>query len=239
MSKLVLKRRKPRIIVFVGTDNAAAGAASAVLSSKFKIYRNQKKHSLEVDISLAVIGARCDGKNIFKYLIVILKWIWDVAFARYPEILIFEFGDKEKACVKYLASLTKIDVAVVSSDSKAKKILVESMSPEGFVIVDSEDAFAMKLSESIKVQVLTYGKSEQANIVASHVVCNFLDGQPGGISFKLDYEGTNIPIRLKNVYNENLVNAALIGIATGIAFKINLVDIASALELFEVTPDKK
>jgi UDP-N-acetylmuramoyl-tripeptide--D-alanyl-D-alanine ligase len=48
----------------------------------------------------------------------------------------------------------------------------------------------------------------------------------------LNYEGKNIPIRLRHILAGHYVYAALVGIATGIIFKLNLIEIAEALENF-------
>lgn len=239
MAKMILWRRGPKIIIFAGDQgcDAQASAVFAVLSSKFSVRQNQKKHAGKIDIPLAIIGAQCEQKNLIKCLLIFFKWIGGITFAKYPEILMLNLAIEEKGCAQFLASLSSPDVVILENAGREKRIIVESLSRGGIVILGNDDELAKKICENAKVQTLTHGQTEGANVSASHAVCNFSDGQPGGISFKLDYEGTNIPIRLKNIFDEQLVGAALIGIAAGIAFKINLVDIASSLEYFQNSSD--
>jgi UDP-N-acetylmuramoyl-tripeptide--D-alanyl-D-alanine ligase len=59
-----------------------------------------------------------------------------------------------------------------------------------------------------------------------------------GWSFKLNYDGKTIPVRLPSVLAKHQIEDALAGAAVGIALDMNLVEIASALERIVPIPGR-
>ena len=55
---------------------------------------------------------------------------------------------------------------------------------------------------------------------------------PKGLSFKLNFKGTSIPVRLPNILAKHQIYSALAAAAIGTQFDINLVEIGLALENF-------
>lgn len=248
MAKVVLKRHKPQIVAITGSvgKSSTKAAVFAVLSSKYHVRENQKNYNNEIGIPLTIIGADSGGKNIFKWLWLFIKWIWVVIFPKYPEILILELGVDRPGDMKYFMSFIHPLVSVVTNVSlshieyfktveniaKEKRVIVENLMPEGWAVLNADDEKTIKMREHTSAQVVSFGKAEDANLNASNLVYNYKDGKPEGISFKLNYEGKNIPIRLKNILAAHYVYAALVGISVGIIFRMNLVDIAKALKSF-------
>ena len=248
MAVVVLKRHKPKIVAITGSvgKSSTKAAVFAVLSSKFYVRENQKNYNNEIGIPLTIIGADSGGRNIFKWLWIFFKWILVIIFPKYPEILILELGVDRVGDMKYFMSFIKPTVGVVTNVSlshieffktveniaKEKRVLIESVDSNGWAILNQDDENTIKMSQNTDAQVISFGQSEDAKINASNLVYNYQENKPEGISFKLNYEGKNIPIRLKNILAGHYVYAALVGVAAGIVFKINLVDIANALEKF-------
>lgn len=246
MAVAILKRHKPKIVAVTGSvgKTSAREAVFAVLSSKYSVRKNLKNYNNEIGIPLTIIGAESGNKNIFKWLWVVFRWLFTLIFPKYPEILIFELGVDRPGDMKYFMSFIKPDVGIITNVSlshieffktventaREKRILIESLKPDGFAILNADDDLTLQMGQHTKAQILTYGQSENATINASNLLYNYQADKLDGISFKLNYEGKNIPVRLRNMLATHYVYAALAGIGAGIAFKINLVDIASALE---------
>ncbi|EKE18716.1 MAG: hypothetical protein ACD_9C00255G0003 [uncultured bacterium] len=248
MAIAVLRRHKPKIVGITGSvgKTSTKAAVFAVLSSKYYVRENQKNYNNEIGIPLTIIGAQSGGRNIFKWISIFFKWISVVILPGYPKILILELGIDRPGDMAYLMSFIKPLVGVVTNVSlshveffdtveniaKEKRVFIESLDGDGFAILNIDDENAIKMNEHTAAQVMTFGKKEEAKVNASHVVYNYNENMPDGISFKLNYEGKNIPIRLRNILAAHYVYPALAGVACGIIFKINLVDIAKALEEF-------
>ena len=246
MAVTVLKRHKPKIVAVTGSvgKTSTRDAIFAVLSSKYRVRKNQKNYNNEIGIPLAIINAESGNKNIFKWAWVFLKWIFTLVFPKYPEILVFELGVDRPGDMKYFMSFIHPFVGVVTNVSlshieffntveniaKEKRILVESLDPDGYAVLNADEDLVMEMKNKTKAQIITYGLSENASVNASNLIYNYEENNPEGISFKLNYEGKNIPIRLKNLLALHYVYAALAAVSVGTVFKMNLVDIAQALE---------
>ena len=246
MAIVVLKRHKPKIVAITGSvgKTSTRAAIFAVLSSKYHVRENQKNYNNEIGIPLTIIGAESGNKNIFKWMWVFLKWIFVVIFPMYPEILVFELGVDRPDDMKYFMSFIHPTVGVITNVSlshieffktveniaKEKRILIESLASDGYAILNVDDDLVMEMSKHTKAQILTYGLNESATVNASNPIYNYEENKPEGISFKLNYDGKNVPIRLKNLLASHYVYAALAAVSIGTIFKINLVDIAQALE---------
>lgn len=246
MAKAVLARHNPKIVAITGSvgKTSAKAAVFAVLSSKFETRENQKNYNNEIGIPLTIIGAESGGRNIFKWIFVFIKWIVVLVRSNYPEFLVLELGVDRPNDMKYFMSFIKPIVGIVTNVStshleyfktidnigKEKGILIESLGKECFALLNGDDERTLRMSQTASAQVLTFGKSPSASVSASNIVYNYKDEHPVGISFKLNFEGKNVPIRLSHILAAHQVYAALAAIATGIVFKINLIDIAKSLD---------
>lgn len=246
MAKLVLLRHKPKIVAITGSvgKTSTKTAVFAVLSQKFDVRENQKNYNNEIGIPLTIIGAETGGKNIFKWLWVFFKWLCVLVWKNYPEILILELGIDRPGDMKYFVSFLNPTVSIITNVSlshieffrtveniaKEKGVLVEATLPNGFAVLNSDDENVLKMQQRTLAQIFTYGLDKNAKLSADNVVYNYQDNQPAGISFKINFEGNNIPVRLKHILAKHYVHAALGAISAGLIFKLNLIDIAKSLE---------
>jgi UDP-N-acetylmuramoyl-tripeptide--D-alanyl-D-alanine ligase len=246
MATVILKRHKPKIVAITGSvgKTSARTAVFAVLSSKYNVRENHKNYNNEIGIPLTIIGSESGGKNILKWMLIFLRWLWVLIFPKYPEILIFELGVDRPNDMKYFMSFIHPNVGIITNISlshieffktieniaKEKSVLAESLNEDGYAILNADDKFTKQMAENLRAGIMTFGWSENATFNVSHVTYNYQGDKPDGISFKLNYNGTNIPIRLRNLLAEHYVYAALVGIAVGTIFKVNLVDAANSLE---------
>ena len=246
MARAVIKRHKPRIVAITGSvgKTSTKAAVFAVLSSKFEVRENQKNYNNEIGIPLTIIGAESGGKNVFKWIWIFVKWMLVLISPKYPDILVLELGVDRPNDMKYFMSFIKPMIGIVTNVSsshleyfntieniaKEKRVLVDSLDCDGFALLNVDDDRVAQMGLKSFAQVVTFGKSEKASVNAANIVYNYLGSRPIGISFKLNYDGKNIPIRLKYILAEHQVYAALAAISVGIVFKINLVDIAKAIE---------
>ena len=246
MAVAILKRHKPKIVAITGSvgKTSTKAAVFTVLSAKYYVRENQKNYNNEIGIPLTIIGNESGGKNILKWIWIAIKWFFVLIFPKYPEILVFELGVDRPDDMKYFMSFIHPTVGIITNISlshieffktveniaREKRILIESLDPDGYAVLNADDELVMEMSNRTKAQVLTYGLNEKATVNASNPIYNYEENKPEGISFKLNFDGKNVPIRLKNLLASHYVYAALAAVSVGTIFKINLVDIAEALE---------
>lgn len=247
MASSVLKKYKPKIIGITGSvgKTSAKEAVFAVLSKKFRVRKNEKNYNNEIGIPLTVLGMESGGRSLLKWVWIGFKWMGLMILPlNYPEIVILEMGVDRPGDMDYLLSFIKPTIGVVTNISsshieffhsveniaKEKGKLIEALPADGFAILNVDDERVAKLAGRTKAQTITFGFSETAQVKADHVNYNYAGDAPEGISFKLNYDGTSMPIRLGGMLARHQIYGALAGVAAGIAFKMNLVDIAGAFE---------
>lgn len=248
MAKAVLWRYRPTIVGVTGSvgKTSTKEAIFAVLSTKYRVRRNEKNYNNEIGIPLTVMGMETGGKSLFKWALNLLRWLYMLVLpTKYPEVLILEFGVDRPGDMGYLTSFIRPNVSVVTNISsshieffktlegiaKEKKGLVDVLQEDEYAILNADDERVIRMGEKSKAKVISYGFGEDAKVQASNVSYNYDErNRPEGLSFRLSFDGKTLPIRLKNVLAPHQVNAALAGISVGIAMKINLVEAAQGLE---------
>ncbi|KKR20124.1 MAG: UDP-N-acetylmuramoyl-tripeptide-D-alanyl-D-alanine ligase [Candidatus Moranbacteria bacterium GW2011_GWA2_39_41] len=248
---LVLKKYNPKIISITGSvgKTSTKEAISAVLASKFRVRRTEKNYNNEIGLPLTIIGATSGESSLLGWFLVFLRWLWIMlAPIEYPEILVLEMGADRPGDIQYLTSFIKSNAGVITDISyshveyfkniegvaKEKGILVKELDEKGLAVLNADNEFVAKLKNQIKCNAITFGFSDQAEMRASDV-CLGCAGQIGdlkGLSFKLNYKGTTIPVRLNNILAKHQIYAVLAAVSIGDGFGINLVEAGSALENF-------
>ncbi|PIP28524.1 MAG: hypothetical protein COX29_00695 [Candidatus Moranbacteria bacterium CG23_combo_of_CG06-09_8_20_14_all_35_22] len=256
MAVLLLKKYKPRVVGITGSvgKTSSKEAIYAVLSNHFFAKKTEKNYNNEIGLPLAIIGAESGGKSILKWLGIFLKWlVFLILPLKYPEILILEMGADQLGDIGYLTSFIPCEASIITEISgshleyfktvdkiaQEKWTMVENLIPNGFSAVNLDNQKIKKLKEQNKredITFLTFGFSPEADICATDVLYNYSNQGGGikGLSFKLNYKGTSIPIRLNNILAKHNIYAALSAIAVGLYFKLNLVEISEALTNFSM-----
>lgn len=249
MALLVLKKYKPKVIGITGSvgKTSAKEAIFTVLSKKFQVRKNEKNYNNEIGIPLTIIGVETGGRCLSKWFGIFLKWLAMLILPfKYPEVLILEMGVDRPGDMQYLLSFISPTIGVVTNISsshieffksleniaKEKGKLIESLPADGFAIINADDQRVLKMGERTKAKGISFGFSSEALVNAANENYHYNGQAPAGISFKLSYDGTTMPVRLSHMLAKHQIHAALSAVAVGVAFKINLVEIATALENF-------
>ena len=152
----------------------------------------------------------------------------------------------------YLLSIGSVDIGVLTQVSeshieyfgslqniaKEKGKLITSLPVSGFAILNADDVRVSRFREKTKAKVLTFGFGEGADIRADHIVVEPEARLAKGLSFKMDYHGKSLPVRLPKVIAKHQVSAALAAAAVGIALRVNPVQIVDALAAFGPLPGR-
>jgi len=246
MATVVLKRHQPQIVAVTGSvgKTSTKKAISKVLAQKFSVRENQKNYNNEIGIPLTIIGAESGGRNIFRWFWVLIKWVFTLILPGYPKVLVLELGVDRPGDMAHFMSFIHPAIGIVTNVSashleffktlekiaKEKGTLIKALPSSKVALLNGDDELVAQMGSTAKARVLKFGLNPKLEINASHITYNYQGGRPDGLSFKLNYAGKNMPIRLKHILGEHYVYAALAAVAAGTVFKINLVEIAQALE---------
>lgn len=249
LSKAILKKYHPEVVGITGSvgKTSAKEAIAHVLAARNSVRKNYKNYNNEIGLPLTIIGIeKSPGSSVFGWLGVISKAVRLVVVkdAQYPKTLVLEMGADKPGDIRYLTTLAPCAVGVLTYISHAhteffgslekiaveKRIIISHLNKNGIAIINADNQLALDQAKYTKTRIITYGTKSGAVIVASDIRLSCSEGvESMGISFKVLYEGTVVPIFVPHVISPTVVSAVLAAIAVGIAHGMNLVEIGGAL----------
>ena len=253
-AKLILLRQKPLVIGITGSigKSSTKEALALILGKKFKVRATYKNYNNEIGLPLTIIGAKSPGKNILSWFSVFFLAFKIIIFGdkSYPEVLILEMGIDRPGDLKYLCSLARPKIGIVTSVSYAhieyfgslleikreKEVLIKSLQAQGTAILNFDNEFCKEMAEVSRVKVISYGFKEGVDLLAQDIKYNFDKGdyELSGINFKFNFRGSIVPVLMKNALSPGAVYAALAASACALELGLNLVDIANYLKNFSL-----
>lgn len=266
LARLTIWRYRPGIIGVTGS----AGKTSTKLAIKAVLERDRRVRvsfgnlNSDLGLPLTILGywsaedlglvsrATPPGTKTLKkvgfWIKVIVSSLWRIVFARpeeYPEILVLEYGADRPGDIKYLLSIVRPNISVITAIgdipvhvefyggpeevAREKGRLIEYLPAGGFAILNGDDAAVINLQSRTRARVMTFGFEKVSEVRISRFENKIKDGQPSGISFKLEHGSGVVPVRIDNVFGRAHAYAAGAAAAVGLVFGMNLVTISEAL----------
>ncbi|OGI24956.1 MAG: hypothetical protein A3J76_03915 [Candidatus Moranbacteria bacterium RBG_13_45_13] len=256
-----IEKYKPRIVGVTGSvgKTSTKEAIYTVLSTKYRVRKNEKNYNNEIGLPLSVLGLESGGGSFLKWGLVFLGAVGVIFFGRrksYPEILVLEMGADRPGDIKYLVDFIRPEVGMVTSvgishleffkDKKQiareKSMLLKYLGKDNLAVLNYDDEEVRKMAEQLKAKKIFYGFSQEAQVRASDIFFGYekVEDYHGanidkirGISFKLSYEGATMPVRLGHSVGHPQIYSALAAAAVGVHFGMNLLEISEALKNFQ------
>ncbi|MEI6529126.1 MAG: UDP-N-acetylmuramoyl-tripeptide--D-alanyl-D-alanine ligase [Candidatus Falkowbacteria bacterium] len=254
LSKLILKKYQPIVIGITGSigKTSAKDAIYEVLKDKLRVRTSIKNYNNEIGLPLTIIGQESPGRSLIGWFFLLFKALGLCLFRdrNYPQVLVLEMGVDRPGDMDYLTSIAPVNVGVVTAVSyshieyfgsivnikKEKQVIIEKLQPKGLAILNFDNEYTKEMASVSKERILSYGLKEGANLQAQDIVYNFtkVGYDLFGINFKLNYNGSIVPVTMKNVMAETALYAALAAAAVALYFDFNLVEVAQALSNFSL-----
>lgn len=254
MAVIIIRKYHPKVIGITGSvgKTSAKAAVFSVLAPHFRVRSSEKNYNNEIGIPLTIIGVQSGGNSLLAWLAILFKWLGVVIFpVRYPEFLILEIGADRPGDIHYLLSFIRLEVGILTDVSeshieffktiegvaKEKSTLVKSLDEENLAVLNIDNKYITKIKNQLKSKAITFGFSEGADVRATDDLYNYSseggrEPEIRGLSFKLNYKGTFIPMRLNYILARHNIYAALAAVCVGIEMGLNLIEIGIALENF-------
>jgi len=254
IARLLIHKYQPVVIGITGSvgKTSTKEAVYHVLKSKLKVRTSFKNYNNEIGLPLTIIGRESPGSNLFGWLMVFAKALELLLIKdkNYPQVLILEMGVDRPGDMAYLLSIAPVNIGIVTAIShshveyfgslqnikKEKQVIVEKLDTKGLAVLNYDNQLTREIAEISKARVFSFGLQEGANLCAQDINYRFSRGdyELTGIHFKLNYNGSIVPVNMKNVMSETALYAALAAAATALYFNFNLIDIAKSLNDFSL-----
>ncbi len=254
LARLILKKYQPLVIGITGSvgKTSAKEAIFAVLKDREAVAMSQKNYNNEIGLPLTIIGAESAGRSLFGWIRIFFKAAGLILFKdkKYPRVLILEMGVDRPGDMAYLTAIAPPNIGIITAISyshleyfgslvnikKEKQVLIENLDNKGLAILNYDNESAREMAGASKAKVLTYGLKAGADLQAQDIVYNFTKGnyELSGLNFKMNHQGSIVPVFMDNVMSETVLYAALAAAAVGLYFGMNLVEIAAALKDFSL-----
>jgi UDP-N-acetylmuramoyl-tripeptide--D-alanyl-D-alanine ligase len=252
LAQAMIWRYEPIVIGVTGSvgKTSTKEVIYAVLKNKYNVRRNIKNYNNEIGVPLTILGQETGGKSFWRWLQVFLVSLFEIFYTKnYPEVLILEMGADRLGDIAYLTSFVKCSIGVVTAIgeipvhveffqtadqvAKEKANILKCLERDGWAVLNFDDERVKMMAHRTQGKIFSYGFDEKTNLQAVNFEQHLDNISEAGVSFKVDYQGSNVPLRLKNVYARHQVYAFLAGMAVGLIFKMNLIEIAEALKNYE------
>jgi len=252
LAKVVLNKYHPEVIGLTGSlgKTSAKEAVYTVLKNKFNVRQSPKNYNNELGVPLTILGAVSPGSSVWGWLKLFGKFFNLIIKTdnNYPPLLILEMGVDRPGDMKYLTSIVKPHIGIVTAVKnshleyfekvenikKEKQTLIDNLSKNGLAVLNYDNQYTRDMAKDSRFKVLTYGLEEGADVLAQEI--NFsVDKEASGVvgvNFKVNYHGSIVPVSLPRVIGYPAIYAALAAIAVGIYYEFNLVEIAQYLKDF-------
>ncbi len=250
-SNKIIKKYQPKVIGISGSvgKTGVKEYIEFVLKNKFRVRASIKNYNNEFGLPLSIIGMISPGKNIWGWFKVFSKGLklLIIKDKNYPEILVLEMGVDRIGDMDYLLSIIKPDIGILTNIShshieyfgnleqikKEKSKLFKNLNKNGIAILNSDNSYLKELLPELKNITFSYGLNEEADFRAKDISFilpeNLLQADFYGINFKLEYEGSVVPINLPQAVSYSSIYSALASLAVGFYLGLNIIEIAEHL----------
>lgn len=257
LAKATIKRYRPRVIAITGSvgKSASKEAIAAVLSTRFKVSKNSGNLNNEIGLPLAILNEPSSGyHSVWRWSMILLRSVLGLVWRpSYPAILVLEYGIDHPGDMDYLLTIAQPEIGVITaiapthlefmgsieSVAKEKGKLVTKLPASAMAILNADDKRVADFKTQVRAHVLTYGFSEEAAVRAEGgtISVSEADGRVG-VSFKLRYAGSTIPLFIPDVIGKPAVLAVLAAMATGISLGLPVLDIIAAIRTLQLPPGR-
>ncbi len=252
LAKLYLWRFNPQIIGITGNvgKTSTKEAIGLVVGKIKKVRVGGGNLNNEVGLPFNIISDSAEeyyekGGSLIFGIKTFFKAVFGFFSSDYPEVLVLEYGADRPGDIKRLSKKYKPHVGVITAVgevpvhveyfsgpegvAKEKGRLVEALSISDFAVLNFDDLAVLEMKERTKAKVFTYGFGDGAMVRISNLESWTENEIPEGVNFKMNYNDSFVPFKLKGSLGKSQGYAAAAAAAVGVIFGMNLVDVSEAL----------
>jgi UDP-N-acetylmuramoyl-tripeptide--D-alanyl-D-alanine ligase len=186
ITKLVLFVHNPVIIAVSGSTNKTFTKyeIKKVLEKKgLNVRANPKNFNTEIGLPLAVLNLPSGYNSYRNWIPVMKKSLFCIFQSNFPKYLVLELGVSRKGDMKYLLSIVKPKISVITDITQRYlegfsgmddlvgeyKLLVQNTEKSGVIILNVDNIRVKSLAKFSKAKVEFFGQSQDANWIIEEI----------------------------------------------------------------------
>ena len=252
LARATIARYEPGIVGITGSvgKTSTKEAVRTVLAKERRVRAPSKNFNNELGLPLVILGDWESTDGFLFWPRVILSAIWQLVIKNpnYPEVLILEYAIDRPGDMKYLLDIARPHIGIFTAMGdipvhveyftgpdavmREKARLIAQLPATGFAILNADDPLVMESKAQTRAQIITFGFEDRADVRVSNFTNRF-DGMSGGISCKLGYSGSMVPVRVDRALGKSQAYSIAAAAAAALIFGVNLVKIAESLGEYE------
>ncbi len=255
MAIWTIGKYQPGVIAITGSvgKTSAKEAIHAVLKASRSVRASSGNFNNEIGVPLSILGDWQQITGKWFWVKVILVSLAGLVFRfKYPEILILEYAADRPGDIKYLLDIAKPQIGVVTAIgdipahveffsgpgalAREKSKVVEVLPANGFAVLNHDDQTVLEMKPRTRAHIITFGFASDAEVQITNFENRMENSRPAGISFKLNYGGSFVPVKLDGCFGRVQAYAAATAACIGLIFGMNLVRISEALLEYQSPP---
>lgn len=260
-ARMVLARGKPKIFVITGSvgKTSTKDAVYSALSTSFDVRKSEKSYNSEIGVPLTILNLKNAWDSPIFWLLNIFKGFWElIKPGIYPTHLVLEVGADKPGDLKEIFSwlipdvvvvtrLPKIPVHVEFYDSPEQLMEEESIpafkiKKGGVLVLNRDDENVFSLTKEARGEVVTFGLDKLSDVSGGNILVSYRNGargkRPIGITFRVDNNGSSVPVDLEGTLGIQNVYHVLSAFAVGIKEGINLVRLSESFKNYSSPPGR-
>jgi len=255
LAERVLRRYHPLVVGVCGSygKTTTKEAVAAALSSVYRIRKSPRSYNNELGVPYTILGVEPGRSGWRTFLRAVRIGLLLLTSRRpYPTVLVVEFGDDRPGDLAQLLKIVPLNVGVLTSVGpthlrqfgtvervfEEESQIVTSLGQRGWAILNSDDNRVRSLGETVMSRIVSYGFGGQSAVRCLDAANAKSENGSWGMAVMIQFQKQQVPVFLPGVTGRQSVYPALAGVAVGIAFGLDLVDVSQGLLTYVPPPGR-
>ena len=174
LARIFLRRKKPLVIAITGSrgKTVTKRLLAELLAVRYRVRTNPRSYNTEIGLPLAVLNVEIAPKSVWSVLHTLGRASWSALFSAAPvEILVVEFGVRQRGDMRRLVQTVRPDIAIVNTLTPSYstdvellgtlqeeiRTLCDTVGPRCRFIIDGDDPLLADIAASVSAAAAESG----------------------------------------------------------------------------------
>jgi len=255
-ARFILWRFQPRIVAVTGSvgKTSTKDAIAHVMAYSHTVQKSEKSYNSEFGVPLTILGEESGWSHPLRWLRILGRGgVKALCRLSYPQWLVLEVGADRPGDIQRITKWLSPSIAVFTQFSTIpahieffssrqelldeKAALMKAVPKDGTVILNRDDTEVAEMARRTSAASFYFGLGETAHIYSSHIDTRYTDHDgvraPHGITFKVNANGSSVPVTITGALGRQHVYPALAASAVAFVAGEHMLAISEAFRSYQ------